>query len=76
MNSTHEIEKNHYRIMLRGHLDQKWSGWFTGFDLSYGNDVTVLTGTVPDQSSLHGLLNRIRDLNIPLLSVERIKRNE
>jgi hypothetical protein len=61
-----------YRIRLRGHLSQNWSDWFAQMAVATEGSDTILTGSVPDQAALHGLLNRIRDLNLTLLSVERI----
>ena len=57
-------------IKIVGHLDQRWSEWFAGLKLTHleGNE-TLLSGLLPDQSALHGLLERIRDLNITLISV-------
>lgn len=62
----------HYRIKLKGHLDHKWSEWFDGMDISTGGGETILSGQVSDQAALHGLLIRIRDLNLTMLSVEQI----
>lgn len=62
----------HYRIKLKGCLDHKWSDWFEQMAISTKDDKTILTGPVADQAALHGLLIRIRDLNLTLLSVERI----
>ena len=59
-----------YRIRLKGHLDRTWSNWFAQMAISTEGDDTILTGSVLDQAELYGLLNRIRDLNIALLSVE------
>ncbi|MBN1537196.1 MAG: hypothetical protein JW908_10730 [Anaerolineales bacterium] len=57
-------------IKLRGHLDPHWSDWFTGLELTHlEEDETLLCGMLPDQSALHGLLERIRDLNLSLISV-------
>ena len=62
-----------YRIQVRGHLGQKWSDWFDGFTITpQANDETLLIGPVADQAGLHGLLAKIRDLGLPLLSVERV----
>ena len=62
-----------YHITVKGKLDPKWSDWFDGFTLTQqGNDETLLTGQVTDQPALHGLLAKIRDLGLPLLSVKRI----
>jgi hypothetical protein len=60
-----------YRIKLKGHLDQKWSDWFDQMAISTEGDETILNGLVADQAALHGLLIRIRDLNLTLLSVEQ-----
>ena len=62
-----------YRIRLKGHLDCKWSDWFGQMVVSREGTDTILTGSVADQAALHGLLNRIRDLNLALLSVESIE---
>jgi hypothetical protein len=60
----------YYEIKIRGHLDQQWSDWFAGMKLSYlERDVSLLSGPLPDQAALHGLLERIRDLNLTLISV-------
>ncbi len=63
----------HYRIKLKGCLDNKWSDWFEKMAISSEGEETVLTGQIADQAALHGLLIRIRDLNLTLLSVERIE---
>jgi len=60
------------RIKLKGHLDHKWSDWFEKMAISTESDKKILTGPVVDQTALHGLLIRIRDLNLTLLSVEQI----
>ena len=60
----------YYEIKIKGHLDQHWLNWFDGLELSYlEGDDTLLSGILPDQSALHGLLERVRDLNLTLLSV-------
>ncbi len=64
----------HYRICVEGQLGPGWSEWFTGMTLHHteaGN--TVLSGLVVDQAALHGLLARIRDLNLTLLTVEQVE---
>ena len=61
-----------YRIRLKERLDDKWSGWFEQMAVSTEDGETTLTGPVADQAALHGLLIRIRDLNLTLLAVERI----
>jgi hypothetical protein len=62
--------QEHYEIKIKGHLDQRWSDWFSGLKLTHleGNE-TLLSGPLPDQAALHGLLERIRDLNLTLVSV-------
>jgi hypothetical protein len=63
-----------HRIRVKGNLDQKWSDWFDGFTISaQANDETLLIGPVADQAALHGLLAKIRDWGLPLLSVKRVE---
>jgi hypothetical protein len=60
----------HYEIRLKGHLDPAWSERFAGLRLTHlEEDETLLAGPLPDQAALHGLLERIRDLNLALISV-------
>ncbi len=62
-----------YRIRVRGHLDDRWSDWLGGLSVQRQKDgTTVLFGPVVDQAALHGVLIRIRDLGLPLLSVNRV----
>jgi hypothetical protein len=65
-----EPENDRYEIRLRGRLDERWAAWFDGMtlDLEPGG-VTVLRGPVADQAALHGVLARLRDLGLPLISV-------
>jgi hypothetical protein len=63
-----------YQIRVKGTLDKKWSDWFHGFTITpQANGETLLTGLVIDQCALHGLLAKICDLSLPLLSVERVE---
>ena len=62
-----------YRITLKRRLDPEWSDWFEQMAISTEGEVTVLKGPVADQAALHGILIRIRDLNLTLLSVEHIE---
>jgi hypothetical protein len=60
----------YYEIKIKGRLDPSWSEWFSGLRLSHlEEDETMLSGALPDQTALHGLLTRIRDLNLTLISV-------
>jgi hypothetical protein len=62
-----------YRIRVQGSLDKGWSDWFDGFAIAAEvPGETLLVGPVADQAALHGLLAKIRDLGLPLLSVERV----
>ncbi len=62
-----------YRIRVSGHLDERWSEWFGGLAIHHRADGTsVLVGPVVDQAALHGVIIRIRDLGLPLLSVSRV----
>lgn len=67
-------EPANYQIKIQGRLEQGWSDWFDDLTIQIqpqgdGLSITVLTGTISDQVALHGLLARIRDLSLPLLSV-------
>ena len=62
-----------YQIKLKGHLNQSWADWFEEMTLTHESDgTTTLTGKIIDQSALHGLLKKIRDLGLPLISVNQI----
>jgi hypothetical protein len=59
-----------YEIVINGHLSSRWEAWFDGFTIANQADgATVLRGPVVDQAALHGLLQRLRDLGIPLISL-------
>jgi hypothetical protein len=61
-----------YEIRVKGHLDVSWSDWLDGLDIEpQAGGETLLTGPIRDQAALHGLLNKIRDLGLPLLYVRR-----
>jgi hypothetical protein len=67
-------DSGEYQIRVSGILDERWSDWFDGFVFEQSSDdETSLIGKVTDQAALHGLLNKIRDIGLPLISVERIE---
>jgi hypothetical protein len=72
MEGSTEGGSHAYEIRVEGHLDEVWAGWFEGMSLARGPEgVTVLAGPVADQAALHGLLARVRDLGLVLVSVTR-----
>jgi hypothetical protein len=63
-----------YEIRLKGHLDARWVKWFDGLTITLEEDGdTLLTGPVVDQAALYGLLKKVRDLGLPLLSVNSVE---
>jgi len=63
-----------YQIRIQGHLGRPWTDWFGGLTITLeDNGDTLLTGPLVDQAALHGLLKKVRDLGMPLLSVNRVK---
>ncbi len=70
--ATLDDQSEHYTITVKGHVDLRWSEWFDGLTMSHTESgETTLSGSVPDQAALHGLLMRIRDLNLTLIAVNR-----
>lgn len=66
-----------YEIRIKGHLDDRWAEWFDGLIITLEEDSnTLLTGPVADQAALHGLLKKVRDLGMILVSVNRVQFNE
>ena len=62
-----------HEIRLEGHLDQHWADWLDGLAITHESDgTTTLSGPLADQAALHGVLNRIRDLALPIASVRRV----
>jgi hypothetical protein len=71
----HEPER--YEIRLKGHLENRWAVWFEGLTITaLDNGETLLTGPVVDQAALHGVLRKVRDLGLPLLSVTRVRSSQ
>jgi hypothetical protein len=63
-----------YQIRIQGHLGRQWTGWFKGLAITLEEDgITCLTGPVADQAALYGLLRKVRDLGMTLISVNRVE---
>lgn len=70
-------EAGRYEIRLTGRLDAHWAAWFDGLTVSHETDgTTVISGPIADQAALHGVLQRVRDLGLPLVSVIRVEPDE
>ncbi len=68
--NTEPNKATNYKIRIKGHLGREWTDWFEGLTITLEDDgTTLLTGSLIDQAALHGLLKKIRDLGMPLLSV-------
>ena len=66
-----------YQIRLKGHLGREWTDWFEGLTITLEEEGdTLLTGPVIDQAALHGLLKKVRDLGLPLVSVNQVQSGE
>jgi hypothetical protein len=66
-----------YEVRVKGHLDTRWAAWFDGFSLTCAADgTTVLTGFIVDQAALHGVLRRLADVGLPIVSVTRADADE
>jgi hypothetical protein len=79
LSETHALPEYHdefglYEIRLKGHLNNRWTGWFEGLTITReDNGNTLLTGPVIDQAALHGLLKKVRDLGLPLISINPLE---
>jgi len=79
MSERHTATEKHYQpgfyeIRIKGHLDDQWAGWFGNLTITpEENGNTLLTGLVVDQAALYGWLRKVRDLGMPLLSVNRVE---
>lgn len=70
-------EAGRYEIRIKGHLDARWSAWFDGLTLTRESDgTTLIQGLVVDQAALHGLLQKVRDTGLPLVSVEHVEADQ
>ena len=73
MSTGQDHEAGLYQIRVRGHLDSRWSAWFDGMTLTHQSDgTTSIHGPVVDQAALHGLLGKVCDLGLPLISVTQV----
>ncbi len=70
-------EHTHYHIKIKGHLDTRWQDWFDGLTITKTDDGdTVLSGIIVDQAALHGILKKIRNLSLTLISVNPQEKGE
>ena len=76
MSETHATTMEHdesgrYEIRIKGHLDDRWAEWLEGLTFTHASDgTTLLEGLLLDQAALHGVLNKIRDLGLPIISIQ------
>ena len=72
--ADHYDHPGRYEIRLKGHLDSRWAAWFDGLTLTRDSDgTTIIHGLVADQAALYGLLQKTRDLGLPLISVNYVE---
>ena len=72
--SGRQPDAGRYEIRLQGHLEPRWSAWLDGMDITPGSDgTTVIHADAVDQSALHGLLSRLHDIGLPLISIARVE---
>lgn len=64
-----EIDRTFYEIQVKGYLDARWNELFEGMTIAWQNNVTTISGMVADQAALHGLLARVRDYGLVLISI-------
>lgn len=65
-----ELDKTFYEIQVKGYLDARWTELFEGMNIAWQDNVTTISGMVADQAALHGLLARVRDYGLVLLSIK------
>ena len=80
MSQSNYSGRGQYEIKVKGHLDEQWSSWFEDLTITtgFGEDgmpITTFSGPIVDQAALHGVLARIRDINMPLISVNQVESN-
>lgn len=70
-------ERGRYAIRIRGHLDRRWAEWFAGLTLTHEQaGTTLLQGPLADQAALHGVLTKLRDLGLPIISIQSLETKE
>jgi hypothetical protein len=80
MSETHTASREHdepglYEVRIKGHLDSRWAGWFEGLTITLeDNGVTLLTGPLLDQAALPGLMRKVRDAGLPLVSITHVEK--
>lgn len=75
--TTEHDEPGRYEIRIKGHLDDRWAEWLEGLTFTHASDgTTLLEGPLTDQAALHGVLNKIRDLGLPIISVQWLSPEE
>jgi hypothetical protein len=67
-----EFDKTYYEIQVKGYLDARWNELFEGMTIAWRDNVTTISGIVADQAALHGLLARVRDYGLVLISIKSI----
>jgi hypothetical protein len=74
MSTGQDHDAGRYEIRVRGHLESRWAAWFDGMSLTHESDGTTnIHGPVVDQAALHGLLQKLRDTGLPLVSVQQVE---
>lgn len=75
--TEHTAQPGFYEIRVKGHLASRWSEWFAGLTMVHTESgETILSGPIEDQAALHGILDRVRDLNLTLISVNRMEESQ
>jgi len=67
-----KLDKTFYEIQVKGYLDARWNELFDGMTIAWNDNVTTISGMVPDQAALHGLLARVRDYGLTLISIRSV----
>jgi hypothetical protein len=77
MSTGYQCDAGRYEIRVKGQLDSRWAAWFDGMSLTTESDgTTAIHGLVVDQAALHGLLQKLRDTGLPLLSVTQVETDQ